>query len=64
MKVRESVGGAWRKNSGSSSSSNYSSDEDSAGISSGRTVGVHNAWRQLLYVLIILSGGHKDSVKC
>jgi len=59
MKARESVGGSWCQNSGSSSSSNCSSEEDSAGTSSGRTVGIHTTWRQLLCILIILSGATK-----
>ena len=62
MKVRESVGGDWHQNSGSSSSSICSSEGDSTGISSGSRcsyrveatiVCTHNSLE-----------GHKDSVKC
>ena len=59
MKACDSVGDGWRQKSGSSSSSNSSSEEDSAGMSSGWTVGVQTTWRQLLYVLVILSGATK-----
>jgi len=53
------VGGGWRQNSGSSSSPNCSSEEESTGTFSGRTVGVHTEWRQLLYALVILSWATK-----
>ena len=56
MKARESFGGSCRQNSGSSSSSKLSSEEDSTGISSGWTLGVQTACKQLLYELVGLSG--------
>ena len=61
MKARDLVGSGWRQKSGSSSSSNSFSEEDSAEMSSGWTVGVQTACKQLLYALVIF-GGHKDSI--
>jgi len=56
MNALESVDGDCCQKAGSSSSSNSSLEEDSAWASSGWTLGVHTACKQLLYVLVICSG--------
>jgi len=56
MNALESVGGDCCQKAGSSSSSNSSLEEDSAGTSSGWTLGVHMVCKQLLYASIICSG--------
>ena len=52
MKARESVGGSCCQNAGSSPSSKHSSEEDATGTSSGWTLGVQTACKQLLYELV------------